>query len=340
MQLDLRKRLEQVLPVPTAPFHEAGIVELLQDFAATTPGVRSRLDSCGNLELVYGPGRPRLLYQAHMDHPAFHANGDGTATARGGIKVKEVVGHRLKTLDGATSVEVSGVAKKPVHTIRLRGGRGLKRGTPLILDLPGIRITKDHVRARVIDDLCSVAICLTVVDRLIKARWKGTLGFLFTRAEEVGFVGVSGWVKTTRYPKSTTIVNMETSRALPHTPLGAGPIVRVGDRVCTFDPEVTMGLTLAAGKRPHQRALMDGGGCEATAFTLAGFSAGAVCLPTKNIHNHKPRGGMGLEYVHKDDAENMVRLLVRYARDFGKVDAPQKIRRKLDMYWKKYRKSL
>ena len=40
---------------------------------------------------------------------------------------------------------------------------------------------------------------------------------------------------------------------------------------------------------------MDGGACEATTFSMAGFQAGALCLPLKNTHNHKPGGGMGLE---------------------------------------------
>ncbi len=196
------------------------------------------------------------------------------------------------------------------------------------------------MRARVIDDLCSVAVCLAVVDRLRKARWKGTLGFLFTRAEEVGFVGATGWVRTTRYPKSTVIINLETSRALPHTRQGAGPIVRVGDFSSTFDPGVTLALRDAARGLPHQRALMDGGNCEATVFTLAGFSAGALCLPTKNIHNHKPRGGMGLEYVHKDDVENLVRLLVRFARNHSMRSARARLGKRLDAYWRKYRKAL
>ncbi len=61
MQNDLRKRLEQVLPVPTAPFHEAAVHALLKDFAKITPGMRDREHTCGNLELVYGPARPRFL---------------------------------------------------------------------------------------------------------------------------------------------------------------------------------------------------------------------------------------------------------------------------------------
>ena len=258
--------------------------------------------------------------------------------------MQQVVGHDLVSFDGTIRVEVSGVLrKKRPGRVRLKGSkgaRGVKRGTPLILDLPGIRFTKHHVRARVIDDLCSVAACLAVVDRLRKARWKGTVGFLFTRAEEVGFVSAMGWVRSTRYPKSTVIVNLETSVALPHTPQGKGPIVRVGDYSSTFDPEITLALRDAATGLPHQRALMDGGNCEATVFRLAGFRAGALCLPTKNIHNHRPGGGMGLEYVHKDDVENLVRLLVRFARNFAGLDPAARLRKRLDGLWRKYRKAL
>jgi len=342
MQLDLRRRLEQILSAPTAPFFEHEVHRRLLD-AADERGLRAREDRWGNLELVYGPGRPRLLFACHTDHPGLLAGGDGTARIQGGIRIKELVGHGLLTLDGASRVEVTGVVRGSKDSVRLgRGGKDLKRGSPLILDMPALSITKTHVRARAIDDLCAAACCLATVDRLAHARWKGTVGFLFTRAEEVGFAGALGWVRTTKLPKTTTIINLEMSTALPHTPQGKGPILRVGDRVSIFSRDVSLGLMAAAKAAgiEHQRALMSGGGCEATVFGHAGFVAGALCLPLKNTHNHKPRGGIGPEFVQVDDVESLVAWMVRYARDFGKKEPAQKLDRALEKLFRKHRRRL
>lgn len=345
---DFRRRLEQVLACPTAPFHEGRVHAVLRDAVAASSRLRGRTDEHGNLEVIYGKGRPKLLFACHTDHPALVANGDGTATIRGGIRPASLVGAALRTFDpDGPRPAVTRVARKERPAkVRLKGAKGLKRGTPLVLDLPAFRITKTRVRARAVDDLVAVAACLAMFDRLEKARWKGTVGALFTRAEEVGFAGAIAWSRTTRYPKSTTIVNLEMSSARPHTPQGKGPILRIGDRITTFAQGVSLALEDAAlrlKKRDadfrYQRALMDGGACEATAYSTAGFRAGALCLPLKNYHNHAGKG-VGLEYVAAADAENLVRWMTAYARGFGKRDAHKRIVSRLDRLWRKHRRTL
>jgi endoglucanase len=91
---------------------------------------------------------------------------------------------------------------------------------------------------------------------------------------------------------------------------------------------------------PYQRALMDGGACEATVYSRAGFRTGALCLPLANTHNHARGGGMGLERVHADDAENLVRWIVAYGKSFGKKDSGARLDRRLDEIWRKERKAL
>jgi endoglucanase len=345
---DFRRRLEQVLACPTAPFHEGRVHAVLRDAVAASPRLRGRTDDHGNLEVVYGKGRPKLLFACHTDHPALVSNGDGTATIRGGIRPEALVGAGLRTFDeDGPRPTVTGVAKKkPPAKVKLKGARGIRRGTPLVLDLPAYRITKTRVRARAVDDLVAVSACLAMFDRLEKARWDGTVGALFTRAEEVGFAGALAWSRTTRYPKSTTVVNLEMSSARPHTPQGDGPILRVGDRITTFAPGVSIELedtALALKKRDeefrYQRALMDGGACEATAYALAGFRAGALCLPLKNYHNHAGKG-VGLEYVAAADAENLVRWMTAYARGFGRQEPGRRVVARLDKLWRKHRRAL
>jgi endoglucanase len=229
--------------------------------------------------------------------------------------------------------------------VKVEGGR-LRRGTPLVLDLPRPTIAA-RISARAIDDLLAVAACLAMFDRLAAARWKGSVGALFTRAEEVGFAGALGWVKTTRTPRATTIVNLEMSSARPHTPQGNGPILRVGDRITCFSQEVLAELEVTAtalAKRDKsfrwQRALMDGGACEATVYSHAGFRTGALCLPLMNYHNHAPEGGVTREYVAAADAENLVRWMTAYAKGFRSVDGRSTRGRRLERLWRENRAAL
>jgi putative aminopeptidase FrvX len=344
---DFLGRLRTVLGCPTAPFHEANVHAVIRDAVRASPRLRAREDAFGNLEVTYGPGRPKLLFACHTDHPALEATGKGTAVLRGGIRPQALRGARLRLLDGKPAgARVGGVVRdtKPL-LVRLLG-KSPPKGTPLVLDLPAPSFGR-HVRARAIDDLLAVAACLTMFDRLLQARWRGTVGALFTRAEEVGFAGALGWVRTTGTPRSTTVVNLEMSSARPHTPQGNGPILRVGDRITCFSQdalselEVTAALLARKDKSFRwQRALMDGGACEATVYAHAGFRTGALCLPLLNYHNHAPEGGMTREFVHASDAENLVRWMTAHARGFGRIDGRRGRDRRLGQLWRENRAAL
>jgi len=350
MQLgaDFRQRLEAVLACPTAPFHE-GLVHGVILGAVTASGrLRARTDDFGNLQVTYGSARPRLLFACHTDHPALEARGDGTAVVRGGIRPQALVGASLRRLDRpGRAATVGKVLKEERPSVVRLKGRRLKRGTPLVPDLPPPSVGKTHVQARAVDDQVAVAACLAMFDRLEALRWKGTVGALFTRGEEVGFAGALGWVATTKTRRSTTIVNLEMSNARPHTPQGKGPILRVGDRLTVFSQEVSAELEATARALArtdkefrYQRALMDGGACEATVYAHGGFRAGALCLPLRNYHNHAPRGGLAREDVHAADAENLVRWMTAYARAHGRVDARHDIDRAMKRLWRRNRRAL
>ena len=84
---------------------------------------------------------------------------------------------------------------------------------------------------------------------------------------------------------------------------------------------------------------MDGGACEATVYSVAGFQAGALCLPLRNYHNHAG-DGVGLEYVAAADAENLVRWMTAYARGFGKRAPGRRVAARMDKLWRKNRRAL
>lgn len=131
------------------------------------------------------------------------------------------------------------------------------------------------------------------------------------------------------------MLSLETSRALPHAPMGGGVIVRVGDARSLFDAPLMHALhaeakALAAADRKFrfQRRLMDGGSCEATAFCSAGYRAGGLCVPLGNYHNMKgldggPKG-IAAEEVRVSDFDTEVDLLVRLATDAARLRAVER----------------
>ena len=145
---------------------------------------------------------------------------------------------------------------------------------------------------------------------------------LLTRAEEVGFVGAIAhfeldWRKHARRP--IVPISLETSRTLPNALIGKGPVVRLGDRRTVFDPGYLHILSeVAAQELPgrHQRRVMDGGTCEATAAIAWGLPAIGISVPLGNYHNQGFEGGQDCsgkdgpapEFVNLDDIDGLLKL--------------------------------
>ena len=122
-------------------------------------------------------------------------------------------------------------------------------------------------------------------------------------------------------PENSRLLSIETSRELVNARIGDGPVIRTGDRSTVFDRELTNLISSAAeeaGLR-HQRKLMDGGGCEATAFGAYGYRSTGLCLCLGNWHNRgnltEVEQGDGvaiakLEEISLDDFHGLIDLLV------------------------------
>ena len=150
----------------------------------------------------------------------------------------------------------------------------------------------------------------------------GDVRLLCTRAEEVGFVGAVGAVKSGLLPAGARVVVLENSKASDHAPQGGGPVVRVGDATSTFDPELTGAVARRPARRWRrqirrfrwQRKLMTGGTCEASAYAVFGLAATCVCLPLGNYHNmNEAKVRIEREFIALNDFHGMVRLLAAVA---------------------------
>ena len=343
MELDFLHIAKPLIRVPTAPFHEHFAFGIARAFAAARPPIQVLHDRCGNSLLLYDSGEQQeedefIVLTAHLDHPGLAwrtSQGSGRALFEilGGVELEKALATGVRLFDLNRSATQRGVPGTIVRTVEAAGTRyplvevAAARDSPqgpgtfAMWDLPAFRARGRRLHGRAIDDLAGAAVALCVLDSLVRQQASVRLGVLLTRAEEVGFVGMLAALEAGFLPRRALYINIECSSVAAGAVLGAGPILRVGDRLWIFDPDISGGMAaladeLAAQQPPfrYQRKLMDSGACEATPLMQADYRTGAVALPLGNYHNSGPGAQLAPEYIHLDDANGLVRLLVHVAQ--------------------------
>jgi endoglucanase len=153
------------------------------------------------------------------------------------------------------------------------------------------------------------------LDQLLRKKVPTRAGLLLTRAEEVGFVGTLAALKENYLDSEALYINIECSSVKAGAQMGAGPIIRVGDRMSIFNPEITAALATCAEELQtqssfrYQRKLMDSGSCEATPMVHQGLKIGAVALPLDNYHNIG-ENSLKPEQIAVSDALHLVDLFM------------------------------
>ena len=348
------KFLLEVTSLPVAAGHEGAAIGLVEDWVAKRRNLALDRDASGNLVVRRKDFKRAcrktapLFITAHMDHPAFVVLAvkarEVKLEFRGGVQdayfkdaVIEIFDPELKRSRPAKIVSLDPAAK-PFKTALAR----LASEAPQIKSdcigrwkFPPAAVKKGVAYTQACDDLAAVAAALTAYEKISRDKRLGHVALLFTRAEEVGFVGAIGAARGGTIPKNARLICLECSRSFPHdSPIGAGPIVRVGDRMSVFTPELTNLVSNAAAAYQKanpafkfQRKLMPGGVCEASAFSFYGLRSTCLCLALGNYHNMADLDGVakgrkarpGQEYVSVSDFHGLVELLGVIARG---LDAP------------------
>lgn len=347
--------LRELLAVPTAPFREQQ-VRTFAERALEAWGVPHCRDPHGNLLVgVASPTAyrrllgmhsdvPVRLFIAHMDHPGFHGvrwlDARRLAIAwHGGSPVKHLAGAGVWLSAGAGYVGRGELRDIELHPKGYAIGRAevrlpdasLRTVVPQARRLFGgfafrapVWRSGPRIYTKAADDLIGVFAILQTAHALFRRRTAEPPPFigLLTRAEEVGFVGAIAhfeldWLRRRRRP--LVAVSLEASRTLPGAEIGKGPVVRLGDRRTVFDADGMQVLSELAGKvlpGRHQRRIMDGGACEATAATAFGIPTLGLTVPLGNYHNQGLEGGADCprlagpapEFVHVDDVRGLLAL--------------------------------
>jgi putative aminopeptidase FrvX len=350
--------LLELSQIPTATGREQRVVSWIERWVAERDDLVIDADTHGNLVVrarePWGDGRP-IYITAHLDHPAFVVD---RVLAPGTVQL-EFRGGVMDEYFEEADIVVHTRGDERLHARVVRKLEGEQAGLKLFeaeLDaesgavsvgdvgtwkLPEPEVVDGVLHTNVCDDLAAAAAALSAFDVL-----RGLDGdrhdvrLLFTRAEEIGFIGAIGACKDKTMPMDARVIALENSRAFADSPIGGGPIVRVGDRMSVFSPSLTSAIAKRAedvsggsahvlsvqkqGDAPEwkwQRKLMAGGACEASVFCAYGYEATCLCLPLGNYHNmgdldavqaetNTTRPRVGREYISLSDYRGLVDLLV------------------------------
>ncbi|MBC7835798.1 MAG: hypothetical protein H7Y88_11965 [Phycisphaerales bacterium] len=372
--------------LPTAAGREDRVIRWVRDWAARHPSLALAEDRAGNLIVTRreappsSPDNPPLYITAHLDHPAFVVErivGPGTLelSFRGGVMDAffehapvRVYPRSVDAADGSLPAVLTGPApgvgspfgKLYIAELDSRSARAastLAVGDVATWELPPARVIDGNLHTHACDDLAALAAAVCTMERLIQAPATQDVRLLFTRAEEIGFLGAIAACKLGTMPRGSRVLALENSRAFPDSPIGGGPIVRVGDRISIFHPQLTAACAKRAEElfarpatphasqttaqigvpaaRPWQRKLMAGGACEASVFCSYGYASTCLCLPLGNYHNMAhlaelqagtydaaklgpPRAAP--EFISVDDFNGLVDLLVGLGQSLPTID--------------------
>ncbi len=350
------KLLRETTALPTAAGREARVMQYVEAWVQSL-GAKATLarDAYGNLHIHRADAtkdatapHPALYLTAHLDHPAFVVREvkDARCIAlefRGGVNDPYFDRARIEVIDAKgrahrARITVLDATAKPFKTVTAtlaRRATSVAAGDVARWLLPKPRIARGIFYTHACDDLAAVAAAMCAFEESLIHPERSNLRLLFTRSEEIGFIGTLGVARDGLVPKEARLVCLENSRSFPHdSPIGAGPIVRVGDRITVFSPALTNRISHIASEVvkedpsfKFQRKLMPGGACEASAFASYGFLSTCLCLPLGNYHNMQDIDGVaagkrparvGSEHIALSDFHGLIRLINEIAR---RIDA-------------------
>jgi len=381
-------RLLEVTSLPSVAGKEQRVIAWVNRWLQSRPDLVCTVDAHGNMTIASRtePSRRErpLYFTAHMDHPGFVVERvvapDVVEVAfRGGVMddyfreapiiIHDSHGatHQARLFGELRPGEKPGTFKHSMAEL-LHPTEAIAIGDVAVWDVGHAEVIDGLVHTLACDDLAALAAAVAAFESLPLAELDRPVRLLFTRAEEIGFVGAIGACRAGTIPADARVIALENSRSFAESPIGGGPIVRVGDRMSIFNPSLTDAIAkraeeLAGGSSTvtasqkntelpawkWQRKLMAGGACEASVFCGFGHEATCVCLPLGNYHNmadleavqagaFKGQPRTAREFIAVSDFEGLVDLLIACGErlvDQSPFAAPMKRFDKLwtDLQW-------
>ena len=329
---------ERLFNQPTAPFKESCVLSEIKNIL-TENKIPYFEDSVG--QIIAGvksytqlKSKAHVAFFAHTDHPGFIVDKKISptkylATWYGGAPFSQMEGKKIRIFSELSDKKYQ---KGFIRNFDLSGNH--REGIPFEIetkkelkgksnfgafDFDGFKNKNGFIHTKCADDLAG---CVMALGALIDTKKNKVPAIaVFTRAEEVGFVGCLHMIKSKIIPPHTMVVSLEASRTLPGALLGEGPVIRLGDASTLFDSNFSLFIQKEAQKLKakdkdfkFQKRIMDGGSCEATALSQFGYKTMGLAVPLNNYHNQGKKGPAP-EIIHINDIDNGRKLLGSVAKN-------------------------
>lgn len=334
MNLEL---LEKITQTPGAPGFEKRIRKVIID--EVTPLVDEvQTDNMGNVYAIKrGKGDKKAMVGAHMDEIGFivtHIDDNGFIRFHtlGGFDPKTLTAQRV-IVHGKEDV-IGVMAAKPIHVMTPEERKAIPKTTDYFIDTGlskekvdelisvGDAVTRersfiemgDCVNSKSIDNRVSVFILIETLRQLKDIEVPYDIYGVFTVQEEVGLRGAH--VSTLNIKPDfgfglDTTIAFDLPGAQPYekiTSLGEGVAIKIMDSTAISDYRMVDYMKKTADKHhiKWQPEILTAGGTDTAniqRMTAGGSIAGAVSIPTRNMHQV-------IEMAHKNDIQASIDLLM------------------------------
>ena len=304
----------------------------------------------------------RMLVVMHLDHPGIVLDGTGSGKVVGSLGTERLQAHidqegpipvRTYTYDGNPMEPNTITRVKASGKVTVAHARRTDRNAHAIWDMPTFQLENGKIKMLNADDMIHAAIIFQVITTLKQISDPVDVVFIFTALEEVRQAAATGIAKRGSTPfgqitLSTYITVLEAGMAsvpskyelvlksmnLSFINYDHGVIIGINDQDVVYGerfPGVNgmESLLLHAAhelpetQRRYQHTI-DGGACDATAFTLFAQTPhiASLTIPTLNKHNWGPNGEIDLEELSLDDATTTAALLTKAILHAGQEKLP------------------
>lgn len=323
--MDLIQLTERLMLLPSAPGFESWVRAFAQTFCNDN-GIPCYEDAAGNLWLNVATKEEipsaKLVFTAHMDHPAIEITSVSGKWAKGtwlGGGPKHLRGARVELFRSypnketclGTVYEASVENEQPSKVIIELDTYTETKFDAACLYFKGMPTRyAGYVMGRATDDLVSVALLLDA----FRARPKGMVGLL-TRKEETHLRGAFDCIKEHLLDAKARVIVVETTEAsTADVSMGKGPVIRYGDSDIVYSVDFVDAIRRVAEHLKgtnfnYQIQYASRGKTEADAFNMVGFPIAGISIPINGYHNKTVIGQVTVEVVSIADLKQTLTLL-------------------------------